>query len=211
MSSSSQTSESLSEAVGKAPFGTMVGWRTPAGNAYGVVVGRSKRNLLCLTMYDRTLQKDRSLRFYRDEALSKQLAPAMPGVLMDLQRVPSNKAFKRGRIRGRALQPYTKAAASLQLEGTMNLAEEGKWIQKAVKRPGRLRRILGVSDEQWRGMSKGQKLKLVNAKLKTSTDKSERGALLLGKRFISGAIEHAEDVDLPRANALLTKFRERLQ
>ena len=211
--SQSQTSESLAEAVGKVPFGTMIGWRTPAGNAYGVAVGREGKELLCLTIYDRTLLKDRALRLYRDEAMSKKLGPLMPGVMMDLQRVPANRAFRRGRMRGRALQPYIKAAAHLQLEDDMSRTDEmteRMWIQQAVKRPGRLRKILGVSDEEWEAMGKAEKIKRIKAKLKTSTDKSERGALQLGLRFVGGEFKRRreEDMDLERANALLAQMRE---
>jgi hypothetical protein len=39
----------LCEAAGSAPFGTMVGWHTPAGAVYGVVAGKSGNELLVLT------------------------------------------------------------------------------------------------------------------------------------------------------------------
>ncbi len=211
---STTPSDSLVEAVGKVPFGTMVGWRTPGGNAYGITVGREGSELLCLTIYDRTLKKDRALRLYRDEAMSDKLGPLMPGVMMDLQRVPANRAFRRGRVKGRALAPYMKAAAHLQLEGEMPSVTEKMWIQQAVKRPGRLRKILGMSDEEWESASKGAKLKAINAKLKTSTDKSERGALLLGKRFIGGDIgrgHREEGMDLKGTNERLTRVREALE
>lgn len=106
----------LSEAVRNAPFGTMVGWQTPAGRAYGVVVGQDGKELLCLSAFSKSLAKDKSLTYYEDAAASGKLQQAMPGVLMALQRVPMARAFKRGRIEGTGLQPYMKAAAHLQLE-----------------------------------------------------------------------------------------------
>lgn len=132
----------LCEAVGKVPFGTMVGWRTPGGRAYGVVVGMEGKELLALTTYDKTLKKDRGLKYYRDEALSDKLAPLMPSVVMDLQRVPTDKAFKHGRITGAALKPYVTAAKHLQLEGRsefMDFTEANKRleaIREALGRPG---------------------------------------------------------------------------
>lgn len=106
----------LSEAVQNAPFGTVVGWRTPAGKAYGVVVGKEGKELLCLSAFSKSLAKDKSLTYYEDKSASGKLQQAMPGVLMALQRVPMNRAFKRGRVEGTGLQPYLKAAAHLQLE-----------------------------------------------------------------------------------------------
>lgn len=110
----------LSEAVGKVPFGTMVGWRTPGGEVYGVVVGRDGKELLAITAYDRSLARDKGIRLYRDEALSGKLTSVMPSLLMSVQRVPAAKAFKHSRVTGAALQPYSDAAKQLQIEeGTM--------------------------------------------------------------------------------------------
>ena len=58
-----QRQRSLFEAPLNVPFGTMVGWKTPAGEVYGVVVSKAGKDLLCLTSYDKTLKKDPGLRF----------------------------------------------------------------------------------------------------------------------------------------------------
>lgn len=113
----------LLEATGvNVPFGTMIGWRTPAGKEYGVVVGSDGNHLLALTAYDKRLAKDKGLKYYRDEALSGKLAPFMPSVQVDLQRVPANRAFKHGRMTGAALLPFQAAAKHLQLEGTDSMS-----------------------------------------------------------------------------------------
>lgn len=111
----------LSEAAVSAPFGTTVGWKTPGGEVYGVVVGKEGKELLCLTTYDKTMQKDKSIRFYRDEAASDKLPPVTSTVRMSLQRVPAAKAFKHGRLKGSALKPYQQAMKALQTE-----ADEGR-------------------------------------------------------------------------------------
>jgi len=194
----------LSEAVGKVPFGTMVGWRTPGGEVYGVVVGREEKELLVVTAYDKTLMRDKGIRFYRDDALSGKLTPLLPTLRMSVQRVPAAKAFKHSRVTGAALRPYSDAAKQLQTEGTM--IEQSRWIQGAVKHPGRLKKILGVTDEEWSGLSKKSKLKMINDALKGNPGDSERGALLLGKRFIGGEFKrrredvfNADTIDLLRS------------
>lgn len=196
----------LSEAVGTARFGTILGWRTPGGNNYGTVLGRAGNDFLCLTIYDRGLRKDPTLKYYRDEALSSKLAPIMPGIVADVQRVPGNRAFRHGIMKGAALRPYVQAAAHLQLEGIMytqvsrllsevfSRLNEKKWIQQAVKKPGRLPKILGVKQAEYDQMSKEAKLKAIEAALKElegdsgKAAKSKRSALILGKRFVAGAI-----------------------
>lgn len=196
----------LSEAAGSAPFGTILGWRTARGNGYGIVLGREGTDFLCLSIFDRNLRKDPLLAVYRDEALSDKLAPLMPGVMANVQRVPGNRAFRHGLMKGAALRPYVQAAAHLQLEGIMyaqaghllgevfSHLDEEMWIQKAVKKPGRLPKILGIKADDWEGMEKGAKLKAIDAKLAElegdsgKAAKSMRGALVLGKRFIDGAI-----------------------
>lgn len=101
----------LSEAVNaKVPIGTTIGWATPGGKEYGVVVGSEGKHLLAITAYDKTLVKDRRLKKYRDEALSGKLTPFASSVRLDVQRVPVNKAFKHSRVTGAALRPYTNAA-----------------------------------------------------------------------------------------------------
>jgi len=199
----------LSESAASAPFGSMVGWRTPTGRMYGVVVGKEEgkrgKDLLCLTVYDKALQKDPGLRLYRDEDRSNRLEPVMPGIRMDLQRVPASRATRHGRLAGPALRPYIQAAAHLQLEGH---AEESKfWIQGAVKRPGRLRKILGVSDAEWEKLSKSQKLKIIDQALKDEPDASARGALALGRRFIGGEFRRE---DIQRIADALSRLRKEL-
>lgn len=209
----------LSEAVGTAPFGTMIGWRAPGGMVYGVVVGKSGNELLALTTYDKTMRKDPSLRFYRDENLSGKLPMLTQTVAMDLQRVPASKAFKHGRIRGAALQPYTMAAATLQLEGEENmssLTEKTMWIQGAVKKPGRLPKLLGLTQDKYDALSKEEKVAKIDQALADlegdsgKAAKSKRSALILGKRFIGGIKKKAkkEAVDF---SAMTAKLAEVLQ
>lgn len=210
----------LCEAAGSAPFGTMVGWHTPAGAVYGVVAGKSGNELLVLTTYDKTMQKDAGLRFYRDEAMSSKLPPLTPTVFMDLQRVPAAKAFKHGRIRGAALQPYTMAAATLQLEGeeTMLSLSEKMWIQGAVKKPGRLPKLLGLKQADYDALSNAEKIKKIDAALAElegqsgKAAKSKRSALVLGKRFIGGIgrKKTSEEVDFAGINAKLEGIRQSL-
>jgi hypothetical protein len=96
----------------------MVGWKTPGGEDFGVVLGKQGKDLLCLTIYDKALRNDVQLKHYRDEELTGQLAKKapLPGLSMDVQRVPSNRAYKTGRLVGPALRPYLAAAAGLQVE-----------------------------------------------------------------------------------------------
>ena len=141
----------LCEAVTNAPFGAMVGWRTPGGEVYGVVVGTEGKELLCLTTYDKTMRKDKGLGYYKDEAASDKLPQVTPTVRMSLQRVPTTKAFKHGRLQGSALKPSQQAAAALQVEGIeethgtkrrsngMNFTETNKRLDailEALGRPG---------------------------------------------------------------------------
>lgn len=63
-----------------------------------------------------------------------------------------------------------------------------KWIQKAVKREGRIQRLI----RGWNKMSKSEKLAAINRKLKAlegkkgEKAKSLRSALILAKRFVGG-------------------------
>jgi len=197
----------LSEAAPSTPVGTMVGWKAAGSEVYGVVIGRSGKDLLCLTTYDKTLEKDKGIRLYRDEAMSGKLPMVTPTVRMSLQRVPAAKAFTRSRLTGSALKPYVQAASVLQME------EATRWIQGAVKKPGRLRKILGVSKEDWEALSKEKKLAMINQALAGDPDDSERGALLLGKRFIGGEFKRkgrSEDMDFTTVNAKLEGIRQSL-
>lgn len=108
----------LSEAVTTARPGTMIGWRTPQGYDFGVVVDKEGKDLICLSVYDRHLRKDKAMSHYRDEALTDKLGtkPLAPGIVMDVQRVPMHRAHKTGRMAGQALQPYLVAAAKLKTE-----------------------------------------------------------------------------------------------
>lgn len=208
----------MHEAVGKVPFGTLVGWRTPTGPGYGVFVGKDGKDLLCLTVYDKTLKADQGLKFYRDESMSGKLASLIPSLSIDLQRVPASRAFRRGgRITGTQLQPYIQAAAHLQLEG-IDMLSEKKWIQQAVKRPGRLPKLLGLSQDEYDALSKTEKLKKINAALKAlegatgKATKSKRSALVLGKRFVGGKEfkRRRESVDFAEPGAKLAAIWETL-
>jgi hypothetical protein len=139
--------------------------------------------------------------------MSGKLAPLMPSVQVDLQRVPVNKAFKHGRMTGAALRPFKAVAKHLQLEEveTMN---EAMWIQKAVKKPGRLKQILGVSDEDWERLPKKQKLAMIDKALKSNPSASERGALVLGKRFIGGEFKRRRENVFVSTTDLLRSFVE---
>jgi len=114
---------------------------------------------------------------------------------MDVQRVPAVRAQYLGRSRGAALKPFLKVTAKLKLESHLGPADtwlmeadDRRLIQKAVKRPGRLRRLLDVSDGDWDDMGEREKLKRIAAKIRTTTDKSQLGALTLGARFVGGEI-----------------------
>lgn len=317
----------LSEAVQRAPIGTLVGWKALGDFDYGIVLGREGEDLLCLTMYDKTLIRDAGIKHYRDEKLTNELASTLvvPGVVMDIQRVPATKAFRKGLVYGPALKPYL-AAAQLKLEAlqteqaapvgsdavpieeiairelasnlgfkvkeldvvdgesvatligrnstevrltiagedvtwdvrvrgesvgngkasttafatlsdeiesvltrdvssaagtaeaereetvesTYGVAgklavvrtllegiEEAKWIQKAVKKPGRLPKVLGMTQEKYDSLSKDEKLAAIDSKLKEiegdsgKKATSMRGALILGKRFVQGITKEA--------------------
>jgi hypothetical protein len=139
---------------------------------------------------------------------------------MDLQRVPAAKAFKHGRIRGAALQPYTMAAATLQLEGEENMLSlsEKMWIQGAVKKPGRLPKLLGLKQADYDALSNAEKIKKIDAALAElggqsgKAAKSKRSALVLGKRFIGGIGKKktSEEVDFAGINAKLEGIRQSL-
>lgn len=100
------------------------------------------------------------------------------------------------------------------------LAEaEDKWIGPAVKRPGRLRKILGMSDEEWESASKADKIAKINAALEklagddSEEAKSKRGALQLGKRFIGGGLRpkgRSEEMDFTDVNTILDDIRQSL-
>jgi hypothetical protein len=206
VSTSRQSSRLLTEGASGARFGTIVGWNTPAGREYGVVLGQKEKDLICLTTYDKSLIKDKGLLQYRDEDLSSKLSSTggVPGLLAAVQRVPATRAQKVDKLTGQALRPYIKAATQLNLEGIehrsvgdllaelRDVLDEKRWIQKAVKKPGRLPEILGVKADDWEGMERGAKLKAIDAKLKEiegdsgKAAKSMRGALVLGKRFVGG-------------------------
>lgn len=99
--------------------GTMVSWRTPTGTEYGVVVGLEGVDLLVGVAYDKSLKNDRRVKMYRDESLSAKVAGSgIPGVVMDIHRVPSAKAYMQGRMTGSAMQPYMKMGLGLQKEST---------------------------------------------------------------------------------------------
>jgi len=108
----------LSEAVQQAPIGTLVGWKVFGGFDYGVVIGRDAKDLLCMAMYDKALQREAGIKHYRDEKLTNELASTilLPGIMMDIQRIPAMRAFRKGIVRGSALKPYLAAAAQLQIE-----------------------------------------------------------------------------------------------
>jgi hypothetical protein len=205
-STSRQPSRPLTEGASGARLGTVVGWKTPAGREYGVVLGQEGKFLLCLTTYEKSLKKDPGLRLYRDAELTGKLSlhGLLPGFIADVQKVPAARATKQNRLVGKALQPFLKAAEALKLEGVMyreanamleeirKALDEKKWIQTAVKKPGRLPKILGIKADDWEAMDKGAKLKAIDAKLKElegdsgEAAKSMRGALTLGKRFVGG-------------------------
>jgi hypothetical protein len=209
----------LSEAVGaNVPFGTMVGWRAPGGKVYGVVVGREGKELLVITAYDKALMNDKGVRFYRDDALSGKLTPMLPTLRMSVQRVPVSKTFKHSRVTGAELQSYKDAAKQLQTEGTME--EQSRWIQGAVQHPGRLHKILDLTQNQYDALSKEEKIAKIDAalaKLKGKTGKrakSKRSALILGKRFIGGIGKtrgRSEGLDLAATNAKLVQIRESME
>lgn len=80
-----------------------------------------------------------------------------------------------------------------------------------MKRPGRLRRILGVSDEDWETLTKAQKLKMIDQALQGDPDPSERGALLLGKRFLGGEFKRkgrSEAMDFARVGGMLAEIAQ---
>lgn len=117
----SQRSQRLVEAAPKSRPGTLVGWRTPGGFDYGVVIGSEGKDLLCLTMFDKRLRMDTTMRTYRDEELSDRLSAQtlVPGVMMDVHRIPMQRAFVSGRMVGPALRMYMQTATDLQTEDYM--------------------------------------------------------------------------------------------
>jgi hypothetical protein len=108
----------LLEASPLARVGTLVGWRTPSGRNYGVVVGQDGSDLLCISTYTKSLKNDKLVTYYQDESLTQQLphrSPA-PDILSDIQRVPIKKAFKRGTIAGKSVRPFIQTSAEMDLE-----------------------------------------------------------------------------------------------
>lgn len=91
--------------------------------------------------------------------------------------------------------PEMLSAAILEAIGhdLFGEAEEGGlWIQGAVKKPGRLLRILGVAKGAWEKLKKSDKISKIKAALADlkgvggEEAKSKRGALVLGLRFVKG-------------------------
>jgi hypothetical protein len=98
--------------------GTMVGWRTPGGEQYGVVVGKDGQDILVGVAYSRSLKNEQAIKLYRDESLSAKVGGiGVPGITMDIHRVPARKAYSMGRITGQGLKPYLKLGLAIQNEG----------------------------------------------------------------------------------------------
>lgn len=216
MSELSQQIETLRsvclEQEGKYPIGAVVGWRTPSGRDIGVVVGRDEKDLICVTAYDKSLRTDKGLSHYRDAELTAMLAKknVSPTVMMDVQRVPIQRAHLRTRLHGAQAKSYLAITSQLNLESVMFkevvevlspvrdvLVEKsgGKgrmWIKKSVKHKGRLAKILGMDQERYKALGKREKVRLIDVKLQAlkgrpgKEARSMRGALILGKRFVRG-------------------------
>lgn len=110
----------LSERVSKHQSvpGTMVSWRTPSGIEYGMVVGTDGSDLLVGVAYEKSLKHNRRVKYYRDESLTKNVAGGLgiPGISLDIHRVPASKAYMQGRLTGVAARPYVKMGLALQKE-----------------------------------------------------------------------------------------------
>ena len=165
-------------------FGTLVGWNTPSGVVYGVVVGKKGKDLLCLTLSDKSLQMDSAVRFYRDDAMSDKLSLHMSGVMMSFQRVPKTKIIKKGRVKGKSLMAYKKAAALLQLE----------CVDVDVIQESQIRQSHEIDKKWLNGIRKWWK-GIVGTRVAAGRVRSRKGVMLVSGRAvkylrkIGGAIE----------------------
>lgn len=113
----------LRRLLSKSPLtrvGTLVGWRTPSGHNYGVVLGVEGKDLICLSTFHRKLKSDGAITYYEDADLTQRLGDVriVPSIMTAIQRVPLRKAFKRGALTGKAARPYLDASVRLNLEHT---------------------------------------------------------------------------------------------
>lgn len=109
----------LTEAIARAPLGTTVSWRTPAGPNMGVVIGTEGDELITVSLIDRSLANDPSEQPFLDQTLTAKMAPihGIPRVAVDVHRVPKGKAFFQHKIKGMNLRPYVKMARALRGKG----------------------------------------------------------------------------------------------
>lgn len=148
-----KSSRRLTEGASGARLGTVVGWKTPAGQEYGVVLGQDEKFLICLSLYEKSLVKDKGLRQYRDTELSDKLVMrgGVPGFLADVQRVPAGRATKMDRVTGKALQVYVKAAAQLKLENIMDREHGDRLIEALRSLRDLFGPVLSDPDAPWDG------------------------------------------------------------
>lgn len=122
----------LSESVSHAPLGSPVSWRTPAGPMFGTVIGFEDKDLIVVTLVDKSLWQEPGEVIYRDEPMSTKLGTVrgLPRVRVDVHRIPKTLAFMAGkRLQGMQLKPYVRMVKDLY--GPVKLGGKAKPKSKA--------------------------------------------------------------------------------
>ncbi len=123
------------------------------------------------------------------QAKYDSLSPAQKIALIDKALPRADEATARKlRFSRQAIERWAKGIRPPK----RNKAKPDKWIQRAVKKPGRLHTILGISQDKYDSLTKEQKLSRIAKALEkiegveTKKAKSERGALLFAERAVTG-------------------------
>lgn len=106
----------LTESVMSAPLGTLISWRTAGGPNFGTVIGSEADYLFAVTTVDRSLVLDPSEKLYLDVNFTAKLKAGvrgLPRLRIDVHKVPKNKAFRRGRLKGMQLKPYVRMVKTI--------------------------------------------------------------------------------------------------
>jgi hypothetical protein len=136
------------------------------------------------------------------QAKYDSLSPAQKIALIDKALPRADEATARKlRFSRQAIERWAKGIRPPK----RNKAKPDKWIQRAVKKPGRLHTILGISQDKYDSLTKEQKLSRIAKALEkiegveTKKAKSERGALLFAERAVAGGgFKKAKRNPLPR-------------
>lgn len=101
----------------------------------------------------------------------------------------ARKILRDGKIRGKPLTPAQRRFFGLIAGGGKPVAaQKGKWIQGAIRKPGRIRKLLGKKPGEKITMAE-----LRGLRARAKGDRSLQSAISLAERFVSGGISRAAE------------------